>query len=63
MDESFSTHYQTHHLNSVVASSYLKGGVSQKYRGVPHKYTLINQVKKINKNLCLKNECNIECVQ
>ena len=26
MDESFSTHYQTHHLNSVVASSYLKGG-------------------------------------
>ena len=26
MDESFSTHYQIHHLNSVVASSYLKGG-------------------------------------
>jgi len=33
MDESFSTHYQIHHLSSVVGSSYLKGGVSQKYRG------------------------------
>ena len=41
MDESFSTHYQTHHLNSVVVSSYLKGGVSQKYRGVSHKYPSI----------------------
>jgi hypothetical protein len=38
MDESFSTHYQIHHLNSVIASSYLKGGVSQKYRGVSQKY-------------------------
>ena len=26
MDESFSTHYQIHHLNSVVDSSNLKGG-------------------------------------
>ena len=26
MDESFSTHYQMHHLNSVITSSYLKGG-------------------------------------
>ena len=39
MDESFSTHYQIHHLNSVVAISYLKGGVSQKYRGVSQMYT------------------------
>jgi hypothetical protein len=37
MDESFSTHYQIHHLNSVIATSYLKGGVSQKYRGVSQK--------------------------
>ena len=42
MDESFSTHYQMRHSNSVIATSYLKGGVSQKYRGVLHKYTLIN---------------------
>jgi hypothetical protein len=42
MDESFSTHYQMRHLNLVIATSYLKGGVSQKYRGVSQKYTLIN---------------------
>ena len=48
MDESFSTHYQIHHLNSVIATSYLKGGVSQKYRGVPHKYTLINLAVMLN---------------
>ena len=39
MDESFSAHYQMHHLNSVITSTYLKGGVSQKYRGVSQKYT------------------------
>jgi len=48
MDESFSTHYQMRHLNSVIATSYLKGGVSQKYRGVLHKYTLINKAVMLN---------------
>ena len=38
MDESFSPHYQMRHLNSVITTSYLKGGVLQKYRGAPHKY-------------------------
>ena len=33
MDESFSTHYQTHHLNSAVASSYLKGGGISEVQG------------------------------
>jgi hypothetical protein len=48
MDESFSTHYQIHHLNSVVDSSNMKGGVSQKYRGVSHKHTLINKAMMLN---------------
>ena len=26
MNESFNAHYQIHHLNSVIATSYLKGG-------------------------------------
>ena len=33
MDESFSTHYQIHHLNSAVASSYLKGGGISEVQG------------------------------
>ena len=48
MDESFSTHYQIHHLNSVIATSYLKGGVSQKYRGVSQKYTSMMYTRMVN---------------
>lgn len=48
MDESFSAQYQIHHLNSLIISSYLKGGVSQKYRGVSQKYTLINLAVMLN---------------
>ena len=33
MDESFSTHYQIHHLNSVIATSYLKGGGISEVQG------------------------------
>jgi len=33
MDESFSTHYQIHHLNSVVDSSNLKGGGISEIQG------------------------------
>lgn len=48
MDESFSTHYQIHHLNSVIASSYLKGWVLQKYRGVSQKYIFENKFWMLN---------------
>ena len=48
MNESFNAHYQIHHLNSVIATSYLKGGVSQKYRGVPHKYIFENKFWMLN---------------
>ena len=48
MDESFSTHYQMRHLNSVIATSYLKGGVSQKYRGVSQKYTSMMYTRMVN---------------
>ena len=33
MDESFSTHYQIRHLNSVIATSYLKGGGISEVQG------------------------------
>ena len=33
MDESFSTHYQMRHLNSVIATSYLKGGGISEVQG------------------------------
>ena len=33
MDESLSAHYQIHHLNSVLASSYLKGGGISEVQG------------------------------
>ena len=33
MDESFSTHYQIRHLNSVIATSYLKGGGISEIQG------------------------------